>query len=143
MAQSAPAKEKQQTSPVGEWHHFDASKIVLGRLSTQVAHLLLGKHRPDFAPNIVAPVYVVVTNTDKLRVTGDKLAQKRYYRYSGYPGGIRSRTLEDQLQRDSRRVIIDAVYGMLPKNSLRDERMKHLKVYADADHPHTDVIPQS
>lgn len=125
-----------------EWHHLDASKIVLGRLATQAAHLLLGKHRVDSAPHKVTPVFVVVTNSDAIQVTGNKLSQKQYYRYSGYPGGIYSRSLADQMRRDSRRVISDAVFGMLPKNSLRNERMKHLKIYTGSEHPHTDVISE-
>lgn len=135
----------QKTKPAVqvEWHLLDASQIVLGRLATQAAHLLLGKHRLDSASHTVAPVYVVVTNADALKVTGDKRKQKHYYRYSGYPGGISSRSLEEQLERDSRRVVTLAVFGMLPKNNLRSERMKHLKVYAGAEHPHTDVISQA
>lgn len=123
-----------------EWHHFDASALVLGRLATQAARLILGKHQPDFAPNQVAPIFVVVTNSDKLQVTGDKRRQKTYYRFSGYPGGLKARTLEEQMKLDSRKVIEAAVFGMLPKNSLRPKRMKHLKIYTGADHPHADQL---
>lgn len=122
-----------------EWHHYDAKDKVLGRLATQVASLLTGKHRTDYAANKVAPVYVVVTNTDKVALTGRKEAQKKYYRYSGYPGGMKARTVGEQRRRDSRRIIHAAVFGMLPKNSLRAKRMLHLKLYAGNEHPH---LPQ-
>lgn len=130
-------------TPTQEWHQLDASKVILGRLATQIAHLLLGKHRSDFAPNKVAPVFVVVTNTDQLQVTGNKLTQKAYHRFSGYPGGLKTRTLQEQMERDSRKVISDAVFGMLPKNSLRPKRMKHLKVYVGSEHPHNDQLQQT
>lgn len=129
-------QDKIYINPKAEWHQMDASSKVLGRLATDISGLLLGKHRPDFAANLVAPVYVIVTNADKLKVTGDKMEQKKYYRFSGYPGGIRSRTLREQMGRDSRKVIEDAVMGMLPKNSLRPRRLQHLKIYAGKDHPH-------
>lgn len=120
----------------GEWHHFDAKGKVLGRLATEVASLLLGKHRLDFAPHKISPVFVVITNTDEVAVTGDKEKQKMYYHYSGYPGGLSERSLREQRQRDSRRIISAAVGGMLPKNSLRDKRLQHLKLYRGAEHPH-------
>jgi len=135
----ATSKKKAAKNTAPEWHHFDASEIVLGRLATQAAHLLMGKHRPDFAPNTVAPVHVVVTNADKLKVTGQKLKQKTYYHYTGYAGNLKHRTLEEQMQRDSRKVIEAAVVGMLPKNNLRKECMKHLKVYTGTEHPHSEL----
>jgi large subunit ribosomal protein L13 len=119
-----------------EWHHFEASEQPLGRLAGHIAHLLLGKHRADFASNTVAPVYVVVTNTDHVVLTGNKWSQKNYYQYSGYPGGMRRRTAQQQKELDSRRIVEAAIFGMLPKNSLRAERMKHLKLYAGPEHPH-------
>ena len=128
------------TNPNAEWHVLDASKIVLGRLATQASSLLLGKHRTDFAKNKVAPVNVIVINSDNVQVTGRKMEQKMYRRFSGYPGGLRERTLRDQLGRDSRKVIYEAVSGMLPKNNLRDDRLRHLKVYTGAEHPH---LPQT
>lgn len=131
-------KQPKKTAP--EWHHFDASEIVLGRLATQAASLLMGKHRPDYAAHQIAPVFVVVTNSDKLNVTGQKLSQKMYHHYTGHPGGLKSRTLADQMQRDSRKVIEDAIFGMLPKNNLRNECMKHLKVYPGNEHPHTEFV---
>lgn len=132
-ANSKPKKKQ----PVQEWHQFDAGEKILGRLATEVANLLMGKHRPDYAKNKLLPVFVVITNTDKLKVTGDKMKQKKYYKYSGYPGGLRTRTLEDQMSRDSRKVVEAAVAGMLPKNSLRSKRLKNLKLYTGVDHEHT------
>lgn len=120
----------------GEWHVLDASELPLGRLATKAATLLMGKHRVDFARHTVAPVHVVVINTDLVRVTGKKLDQKFYRHYSGYPGGLKERSLKDQLQRDSRVVVTEAVAGMLPKNNLRKEMLRQLKLYPGAEHPH-------
>jgi len=132
------------TTPVttvsGEWHTFDASSDYLGRLSTQIAALLMGKHRTDFARHIVPAVYVIVTNADALKVTGNKREKKFYRHYSGYPGGLKERSLAEQMRRDSTLVIREAVAGMLPKNNLRKEMLRHLKVYAGTDHPH---LPQT
>lgn len=119
-----------------EWHHIDAGQRVLGRLASEAAQLLLGKHRVDWAANTVAPVYVVVTNVDKVVLTGKKEQQKMYRHYSGYPGGLKERTAAEQRKRDARLIVQKAVSGMLPKNSLRDERMRHLKLYVRAQHPH-------
>jgi len=119
-----------------EWYEFDASSMPLGRLATKISSLLIGKHRVDYAPNKVLPVHVVVTNTDKIVVTGNKEVQKMYRKYSGYPGGLRERSLKEQRARDSRKIINDAVFGMLPKNKLRPVMMKHLKAYQGAEHPH-------
>jgi len=119
-----------------EWHHLDAKNQVLGRLATKVASLLIGKHQTEYAANKVAPVYVVVTSSNDVVLTGRKEEQKKYYRYSGYPGGMRSRTVKEVRQKDSTRIIEAAVFGMLPKNSLRDKRMQHLKIYPTAEHPH-------
>ncbi len=126
-------------NPSHEWHVFDANDKVLGRLATQVAQLLIGKHRPDYAPNKVPPVYVVVTNTDHVALTGSKETQKMYRHYTGYPGGLKERSVQEQRRRDSRRIVEDAVSGMLPKNNLRAVRLQHLKLYTGADHPH---LPQ-
>lgn len=125
----------------GEWYFFDAENKVLGRLATEIAGLLLGKHRLDFVHNKVAPVFVVVTNTAKVALTGRKEAQKVYQHYTGYPGGLKTRSVSEQRVRDSRKIIYAAVYGMLPKNSLRDDRMNHLKLYARPEHPHQAQVP--
>lgn len=119
-----------------EWHHLDAQGVVLGRLATQIATLLAGKHRVDFAPHQVPPVFIVVTNTDEVALTGRKEETKKYYRYSGYPGGLRERTVAVQRARDSRRIVEFAVAGMLPKNKLRSIYLRHLKLYKGAEHPH-------
>lgn len=122
-----------------EWHMLDAEGRILGRLATEAATLLLGKHRPDFAPHLVAPVYVVVVNASRVAVSGQKETQKLYRRHSGYPGNLRERTLRQQRAKDPRKIIQLAVSGMLPKNGLRHKRLAHLKVYAGAEHPH---LPQ-
>lgn len=119
-----------------EWHVIDAKDKILGRLATQIAVWLQGKHRPDFAPHVVASIYVVVTNSDYVVLTGRKEEQKKYRRYSGYPGGLHERTVKEVRARDSRRLVWEAVFGMLPKNSLRKQRMLHLKIYPAAEHPH-------
>ena len=125
-----------QDSPTPEWHLLDAKEQVVGRLATQAAQLLLGKHRPDTVPHVVPPVNVVVINTDEAVFSGAKEEAKRYSRYTGYPGGLRQRTVREQRQRDSRRLVSDAISGMLPKNKLRAQRLQHLKVYRGAEHPH-------
>ncbi|MDP3997190.1 MAG: 50S ribosomal protein L13 [Candidatus Andersenbacteria bacterium] len=121
---------------VGEWHWLDAQGKILGRLAGEAAVLLGGKHRTDWAANKVAPVYVVVTNTDRVVVTGNKEKDKIYYRHTGYPGGLRERSLAVQRQRDSRKIVLAAVSGMLPKNNLRKLRLQHLKLYKGSEHPH-------
>jgi large subunit ribosomal protein L13 len=119
-----------------QWHHLDAKGKVLGRLATRAASLLLGKERVDAQPHLVAPVYVVITNTDHVVLTGRKEHNKIYRHYTGYPGGVRERSVAEQRRRDSRRIVWYAVSGMLPKNSLRDERLGRLKLYAGSEHPH-------
>lgn len=123
-----------------EWYVLDATSDTLGRIATRAASLLLGKHRTDWATNKVAPVHVVVINSDQIKVTGKKKEQKMYRRYSGYPGGLHERTLKQQMIRDSRFVIEEAVSGMLPKNILRAKRIKQLHVYPTEKHPH---MPQT
>jgi len=129
-------KTQQPASSIGEWHVIDIGGKVLGRTATDIALLLMGKHRTDFMTHTVAPVYVIVTNTDKVVLTGRKEDQKTYRHYTGYPGGIKERTVREQRKRDSRELVYQAVFGMLPKNSLRTERMRHLKLYPGSEHPH-------
>lgn len=126
----------------GEWHQLDAKDQVLGRLATKIAMLLMGKHRADFELNQAKPVFVVVTNTDHVVLTGKKEDQKMYRHYSGYPGGLKERTVREQRLRDSRVIIEQAVVGMLPKNNLRAVRMRRLKLYAGIDHPHLPQLNQ-
>jgi large subunit ribosomal protein L13 len=133
-----PNSKKHNQQP--EWHLVDGENKVAGRLATNVAQLILGKHRLDYANNKVAPVYVVVTNTDKIVFTGRKEEQKKYRHHTGYPGGLRERTVREQRRRDSRVLVREAVVGMLPKNSLRKHRMRHLKLYPGGEHPHAAQI---
>jgi large subunit ribosomal protein L13 len=119
-----------------QWHLIDASDVVLGRLASQVAMLLRGKHKPIFAPHMDTGDFVVVVNADKVALSGSKLQDKRAYRHSGYPGGIHSVTYGELLAKHPERVVEKAVKGMLPKNSLGRSMFRKLKVYAGPDHPH-------
>ena len=119
-----------------EWHVVDASDKILGRLATQVAGLLMGKHKPIFSRNLDTGDFVVVINADKVRVTGNKAKQKLYYRHSGYPGGFKSVSLDKLMQTNPTRVIEYAVKGMLPHTRLGASMLKKLKVYAGDSHPH-------
>ena len=118
------------------WYLIDAEGKTLGRLATQIADLLRGKGKPQYTPHIDTGDFVVVVNAARIHVTGNKLEQKLYYRHSGYPGGLRSRTLAEQLARRPEEVIRKAVKGMLPKNKLAARQIVKLKVYAGPDHPH-------
>jgi len=119
-----------------EWHVFDASDKILGRLATQVASLLMGKHKPMFSPNLDTGDFVVIINAEKIRITGNKAKQKLYYRHSGYPGGLKSISFEKLMQTNPTRVIEHAVKGMLPHNRLGAKMVKKLKVYTGDTHPH-------
>lgn len=119
-----------------DWLVIDAEGQTLGRLATQVASLLMGKHKPTYSPHLDMGDYVVVINADKVRVTGKKLSDKVYYRHSGYMGGLKAITLEKMLARHPDRVIKAAVKGMLPGNRLSRHLLRHLKVYAGPEHPH-------
>src|SRR5499433_1234915 len=118
------------------WLVVDAEGKTLGRLATQIADALRGKTKPEYTPHVDTGDFVVVVNAEKIRVTGKKLEQKIYYRHSGYPGGLRERTLAEQLQRRPEQVIRRAVKGMLPKNRLAAAQLRKLKVYAGPEHPH-------
>ena len=124
------------------WHVVDADGLVLGRVATEVARVLRGKHKPIYAPHVDTGDFVVVVNAEKIAVTGNKLDQKRYYRHSGYPGGLRSRTLRDQLERRPTEVLRVAVRGMLPKNRLARQQLTKLKIYAGPEHPHAAQNPR-
>lgn len=119
-----------------QWHVIDASGKTLGRLATQIAGLLMGKHKPIYSPNLDTGDYVIVINADKVRVTGNKAKQKTYYRHSGYPGGLKSITLEKMMQTNPTRVIEYAVKGMLPHTRLGASMKKKLRVYAGDTYPH-------
>lgn len=124
-----------------KWFVVDASDKIPGRLATEISVRLRGKHKPEFAPHVDMGDFVVVINAEKIKVTGNKRADKKYYRYTGYPGGIREMTLETMLERKPEEVITRAVRGMLPKNRLGRKILKKLKVYAGAEHPHSAQNP--
>ncbi len=119
-----------------EWWVVDAADMTLGRMATRAAYILMGKHKPIYAPHIDVGDYVVIVNAAKVRVTGKKAKQKVYYRHSGYPGGLKSPTYEQIFERNPARVVELAVKGMLPHNSRGRAMFKKLKVYAGAEHPH-------
>lgn len=123
-----------------EWHVVDATDQILGVVATQIATKLIGKHKPTFTPHVDGGDYVVVVNAEKFASTGDKGETKRYYSYSGFPGGLRSKPQARVLELHPERVIEKAVYNMLPKNKLRTARMNRLKVYVGAEHPHQSQI---
>ncbi|WP_026877452.1 50S ribosomal protein L13 [Jiangella gansuensis] len=119
-----------------QWHVIDATDIVLGRLASQTATLLRGKHKPVYAPHVDTGDFVIVVNAEKVALTGHKREQKIDYRHSGRPGGLRSTTYEELLEKNPRRAIEKAVKGMLPHNSLGRQMLSKLKVYAGPEHPH-------
>jgi len=124
------------------WLIIDANDVVLGRLASHVAALLRGKHKPTFAPHMDMGDFVIVINADKVALTGSKLAEKLYYRHSGYPGGLTATTYSEMVEKHPTRAVEKAIRGMLPKNSLGRAQIKKLKVYAGAEHPHAAQQPQ-
>jgi large subunit ribosomal protein L13 len=124
------------------WYVVDAEGQTLGRLATRVADTLRGKGKPEYTPHVDTGDFVVVVNAEKIRVTGNKLDQKLYYRHSGYPGGLRSRTLREQLDRRPTEVLRKAVKGMLPRNKLASAQIGKLKIYAGPEHPHSAQSPE-
>jgi large subunit ribosomal protein L13 len=124
------------------WHVIDASDVVLGRLATHVASLLRGKHKATFAPHVDTGDFVIVINAGKVALTGAKREQKRAYRHSGYPGGLRSVGYVELLEKNPERAVEKAVRGMVPKTSLGRQQMSKLKVYAGPEHPHAAQQPQ-
>ena len=125
-----------------DWYVVDASGQTLGRLATRIATVLLGKHKPQYSPHLDCGDNVVVINAGQIVVTGAKLQDKKYYRHTGYPGGIREINLADLLDRHPARAIEHAVTGMLPKNRLADVRLSRLKIYTTAEHPHAGQNPK-
>lgn len=125
-----------------EWYVIDAKDQVLGRLATRIASLLIGKEKPEIVPNVDCGDYVVVINSDNVKLTRGKENKKMYYNYSGYPGGLRETVFADQIKKDSTKIIINAVKNMLPKNKLRDLRMNRLFVYTDGSHKHEAQSPK-
>lgn len=126
-----------------KWYVVDAQGKTLGRLASQIATVLRGKHKPMYTPHIDCGDFVIVVNAEKVFTTGRRLDQKMYYRHSGYPGGLKERTLREQLQKFPERVIEHAVRGMLPKNRLGRKMYKKLKVYRGAEHPHAAQKPET
>jgi large subunit ribosomal protein L13 len=124
------------------WLVVDATGQTLGRLATRIADALRGKRKPEYTPHVDTGDFVIVVNAEKIAVTGSKLTEKRYWRHSGYPGGIKSRTLEEQLRRRPEEVIRHAVKGMIPRTRLGRKQLTKLKVYAGPDHPHQAQQPQ-
>ena len=124
------------------WYVVDANGQTLGRLATQIAVTLRGKNKAEYTPHTDTGDFVIVVNADKIAVTGNKLDNKMYYRHSGYPGGLRSRTLRQQLDRQPTEVLRKAVKGMLPRNRLSRAQLTKLKIYAGPDHPHEAQAPQ-
>jgi len=125
-----------------DWYVIDASNQVLGRLATQIATLLRGKHKPTYTPSMDGGDFVIVVNAEKIRVTGSKEHQKVYYRYTGYPGGLRETSYKEMLQKHPDRIIRLAVKGMLPKNRMGRKLLGKLRIYAGPDHPHAAQQPR-
>jgi large subunit ribosomal protein L13 len=125
-----------------QWYVVDAQDQVLGRLASQIAHRLRGKHKPEFAPHMDNGDFIVVVNCEKIKVTGTKMDKKTYYRHSGWVGGLKATSLGDMLADKPERVLMAAVRGMLPKNRLSRALLKKLKIYAGPEHPHTAQKPQ-
>lgn len=118
------------------WVHLDADGQILGRLASEVAKILMGKHKVTYTAHLDTGDYVVITNSDKIKVTGKKLKDKMYYSHSGFPGGFKEATLGEKMAKDSTKVIEKAVKNMLPKNRLQQPRMRRLRVFKDANHPY-------
>lgn len=125
-----------------KWYLLDAASMPLGRVSTVAASLLIGKGKPSVTPHIDGGDFVVIINADKLKVSGQKVTDKEYWRHSGFPGGLYRRTLGEQSQIDSTKIIEHSVRGMLPVNKLRKDRLARLKVFAGSEHTHTGQNPQ-
>ncbi len=126
-----------------EWFVVDATDVVLGRLASQVATLLRGKHKPTFAAHMDNGDFVIVVNAEKVALTGSKLTQKMAYRHSGYPGGLTATSYAELLEKNPTRAIEKAIRGMLPKNSLGEQQLKKLKVYTGSEHPHAAQQPKT
>src|SRR5579884_1251584 len=142
MAPSVRTYVAKPDDPERNWMLVDAEGKTLGRLATQIADILRGKRKPAYTPHIDTGDFVVVVNAEKIHVSGNKRQDKRYYRHSGYPGGLRSRTFEEMLARRPEEILRLAVKGMLPRNRLARKQLTKLKVYAGPEHPHTAQQPQ-
>lgn len=125
-----------------QWYVVDAQGQTLGRIASRITPYLTGKNKPYYTPNLDCGDYIVIINADKIHVTGKRMTQKRYYRYSGFPGGLRSLTLEQMMEKFPDRALKYAIRGMLPKGPMGRQMLKKLKVYAGGDHPHEAQKPQ-
>lgn len=125
-----------------EWLIIDAADQILGRVATKAAHILKGKHKPQYTPHVDTGDFVVVINADRIRLSGNKASSKEYYRHSGYPGGLKVESFEEAMEKHPERVMEHAVKGMLPKNTLGRAMGRKLKVYAGAEHPHMAQKPR-
>lgn len=124
------------------WWIVDADGQTLGRFASRIAKILMGKHKPTYTPNVDNGDFVIVINADKIKVTGKKLTDKIYYQHTGYIGNLKAETLKERLEKEPEKVIVDAVWGMLPKTRLGRKMIKKLKVYRGSDHPHTAQKPE-
>jgi len=129
-------------TPESEWILVDATDQGIGRLATQISRYLLGKHKPTFTPGVAMGDFVVVINASRLQITNKRMDEKNYYRHSGYPGGLKTVNLRDQMKKRPDRVIRAAVWGMLPHNKFGRQIIKRLKIYAGNEHPHTAQTPR-
>ncbi len=134
------AKEADVTK---KWYVIDATDLILGRLSTEVANILRGKNKPQYAPNADMGDYVIIVNAEKVAVTGKKMEQKMYYKHSGYVGGLKETRMDKMMQAHPERIIEHAVKGMLPKNALGRKMFSKLHIYAGAEHPHAAQKPET
>lgn len=128
---------------IHDWHIVDADGKILGRLASQIAHRLRGKHKPIFTPHVDTGDFIIVVNAKKIKLTANKLETKKYYRYTGYPGGLRAQTADDLLKKKPTEILYAAVKGMLPKNKLGRQMIKKLKIYTGNTHPHESQKPQN
>ena len=126
-----------------KWYVVDATELVLGRMATDVAVVLKGKHKPTFTPHIDGGDYVIVVNAEKVALTGNKWADKKYYRHSGYAGGLKTRTATEMLDKQPQKIVEKAIRGMLPKGKLGDDMYRRLYVYVGPNHPHAAQKPES
>lgn len=126
-----------------KWYVIDADGLVLGRLASRVAPILKGKTKPIYTPNADTGDFVIIINAEKVRLTGNKLENKIYYRHSGYPGGLKQKTAKELMESNPEKIVISAVHGMLPKNRLGKVQLKKLKVYRGSEHPHASQKPEA
>lgn len=140
MKQRTKTTQVKKEAVKRNWHVIDVGGKVLGRTATDIARLLIGKHKVDYTPHVDGGDYVVVINAKEVEVTGNKTTQKMYYRHSQYPGGFKAESFDKLMHRRPTSIIEKAIYGMLPKNKLRNGRMKRLKVFSGAEHPYQDKI---